>query len=229
MKALFIAGTDTGVGKTLVTGLLARYLSGKGYNVVTQKWIQTGSASVFSSDIKLHFNFMKRSLAGVKEYFPSIAPYIFKTACSPHLASRIEKRKIRERKIIKDFRLLSGKFDFVIVEGIGGALVPYDKKHLVIDIAKKLDLPALVVAENKLGAINHSLLTIEALVSRKIKILGFIFNNIKRRNNLILKDNPQTVSRLTKQRNLGVLPRLGSHQKIYQSFIPIAEKILRAL
>lgn len=229
MKALFVAGTDTGAGKTVVTGLLARYLSEKGYNVITQKWIQTGCASIRSSDIKQHLDLMGRRLNSIKEYLPHVCPYIFKAACSPHLACEIENRKINAGKIIKSFKFLSKRFDFVIVEGIGGALVPFDKGRLVIDIVKGLDLPVLVVAENKLGAINHSLLTVEALASRKIRMLGFVFNNIKRGNKVILKDNPGIISRLTKQRILGVLPRLGSHQKIYESFVPIGKKVLEAL
>lgn len=229
MNGLFVAGTDTGVGKTIVSGCLAKYLSDRGYNVITQKWIQTGCSSIFSSDIKLHLKFMGRSISGIKEHLPYIAPYIFNPACSPHLACRIENKKINLNKIKKSFKLLSTKFDFVIVEGVGGVLVPFDRKNLVIDIAKDLDLPVLVVVENRLGAINHTLLTVEALASRKINIIGLVFNNIKEKNKLILKDNPEIISSLTKQKILGVLSRQGSYKEIYEKFVPIGKKILEEL
>ncbi|MDD5238125.1 MAG: dethiobiotin synthase [Candidatus Omnitrophica bacterium] len=228
-KAIFIAGTDTGVGKTIITGCLAKYLSEKGYRVITQKWIQTGCRSVLSSDIKLHLKLMRRDTGSIKELLHFILPYIFKTPCSPHLASRIENKKIHENKIIKSFKALSAKLDFVIVEGTGGALVPFNRNRLVIDIVKELDLAVLIVAENKLGAINHTLLTIEALTQRKIRILGLVFNNVKEKNKYILKDNPQIIKTLTKQKVFGILPSCDSYQLLYENFIPIGKKILREL
>lgn len=228
-KAVFVAGTDTGVGKTIITGCLAKYLSEKGYRVITQKWIQTGCASVFSSDIKLHLRLMGQDIENIEEFLPDALPYIFRTACSPHLACVIENKKIDENKIIKNFRALSENFDFVIVEGIGGALVPFNKNHLVIDIAKRLDLPVIIVAENKLGAINHTLLTIEALAQRKIKIFGLVFNNIKEKNKYILKDNPKIIKALTKQKIFGILSRQDSYKNLYKSFIPIGRRIVKSM
>lgn len=225
VRALFVTGTDTGVGKTIVTGCLARYLLEKGHNVITQKWIQTGCGSIFSSDIRVHFKLMGRDIDSAKEYFPYIAPYIFEHASSPHFSCRIENKIIDANKIIKSFKLLASEFDFVIVEGVGGALVPFNRKRLVIDIVKGLDLPVLVVAENRLGAINHTLLTLESLASRKIKALGLVFNNLKEKNKFILKDNPEIIKALTGQRVFGILPHQASYQKIYESFVPIGKKI----
>lgn len=229
MKALFVSGTDTAVGKTVITGCLAKYLSLKGHNVITQKWIQTGCNSNFPSDIKSHLKIMERDINNMKERLSYIAPYVFNTACSPHLASKIENKRIDRNKIIKALKILSQRFDFVIVEGTGGALVPFNKKRLVIDIVKDLDLPVLVVAGNKLGAINHTLLTIEALALRKIKIFGLVFNELKKENKLILKDNPRIIRALTKQRIFGSLSREATYQKVYEKFIPIGERIFKLL
>ena len=159
MKAIFITGTDTGVGKTTVSGLLGRFISDRGYLPVAHKWIQTGKEN-FPTDY-LQWEFV----------------YKFKFPSSPHLAASLEKKAISVNKIKNSFRSLKKKFDFVIVEGIGGALVPFNRRNLVIDIAKKLNLPVLIVANNKLGAINHTLLTIEAIKMRKMKVIGIIFNN----------------------------------------------------
>lgn len=229
MRALFIAGTDTGVGKTVVTGLLSRFLLKKGYRVVTQKWVQSGCPSNLSSDIKSHLKIMGLDLKSVEEYLPHISPYVFKKACSPHLASKIDNKIIDSGKIKESFKLLSVRFDFVIVEGTGGVMVPFNKGVLAIDIVKELNLPVLIVVENKLGAINHSLLTIESLKKRKIKILGLVFNNKKEEAEYILNDNPRIVSFLTKEKILGILSKKSGYHELYKDFIPAAGEILKQL
>jgi len=243
MKGIFVTGTDTGSGKSVVTGLLAKYLREKGHKVVTQKWVQTGSS--FSADINLHLKIMGVSKGAIKEHLDCVCPYIFKLPASPHLAAKAEKKKIKIARIKQSFKSLSSKFDtfappkaglsinpersrridFVIVEGIGGALVPVNEKRLVIDIAKELGLPVLVVAQNKLGAINHILMTIEVLKQRKMKILGIVFNNCQGQNKLILRDNPEIIRKMTKQKILGVLPWNKRFDLLYKKFLPIAVKI----
>lgn len=223
MRGVFVTGTDTGVGKTVVTGLLGKYLREKGYRVATQKWIQTGCR--IPVDINLHLKIMGMSRNEMKDYHASVCPYIFKLAASPHLAAQAEQRKIQVAKIKKSFSRLSSNFDFVIVEGIGGALVPLDQQHLVIDIARALDLPVLVVAQNKLGAINHTLMTVEVLKNRKMKILGIIFNNLKGQQQRVLKDNPGIIKKFTRQRILGVLPWNSNFNLLYKKFLPLARKI----
>ncbi len=191
MKAIFVAGTDTNVGKTIVTGLLAMCLIENGYSVVTQKWVQTG----------------QKKKGGFGKYSSSMAPYSFKFASSPHLAARLEGRHIRKDKIKRCFRYLSANFDVVIVEGTGGLLVPLNSNTLLIDVIKELNIPVLLVIENRLGAINQALLSIEALRARRIKILGMIFNNISNNTDKrILKDNPNIINKLTGIKILGILP-----------------------
>lgn len=228
MKALFVAGTDTGVGKTVVTSFLAKFLLQEGYNVVTQKWIQTG-CHFFDpdSDITMHLKSMGRQRNDFKAYLPHIAPYIFRNPYSPHLASRMENKAINPNRIKKSFSLLSREFDRVIIEGVGGVLVPFTRKCLIIDIVKDLGLPVLLVAQNKIGAINHTLLTIEALRQRKITILGIVFNNLKNEDRNILKDNPAIIKTLSGENIFGVLPWVKSQSKLYEAFVPIAKKILR--
>ena len=229
MKGIFITGTDTGVGKTVIAGLLAKYLRKAGYKIITQKWIQTGSPGFASSDVMTHLLIAGFDRKKTQKHLNRMLPYAFKTPCSPHLAARIKKRKIDPGKIIKSFRLLSREFDFVIVEGVGGALVPFDKKSLVIDIAKKLDLAVLIVAQNKLGAINHTLLTIEALRKRGLRILGLVFNNIKSEKRYILEDNPRIIKALTGEKILGILPREKSLVKLYAKFLPIGKRLKKEI
>ncbi|MDD5464830.1 MAG: dethiobiotin synthase [Candidatus Omnitrophica bacterium] len=224
MKGIFVTGTDTGAGKSIITGLLAKYLREKERKVITQKWVQTGSR--FSADINLHLKIMGVSKGAIKEHLDCVCPYIFKLPASPHLAAKAENKKIKIARIKQSFKLLSSKFDFVVVEGTGGALVPVDEKRLVIDIAKELGLPVLVVAQNKLGAINHILMTIEVLKQRRMKILGIVFNNCPGQDKLILRDNPEIVRKITKQKILGVLPWNKRLDLLYKKFLPISAKII---
>ena len=146
-RAIFITGTDTGIGKTVVSGLLAKYILEKGESVITQKWIQTGSSDM-PLDIKTHLKIMGKNKDYIKGHLNDVCPYVFKFSASPHLASKIEGRLISEEKIIKSFKRLSSEFDWVIVEGTGGVLVPFSSKSLIIDLAVKLDLEVLLVAVN---------------------------------------------------------------------------------
>ena len=120
---------------------------------------------------------------------------------------------------------MSDNFDLVVVEGVGGVLVPYDNKNLVIDIARGLKLPVLLVVQNKLGAINHTLLTLEALRKRKFKLLGVIFNNLKKEDPRILKDNVEIIKRFCREKILGVLERQDNINKLQREFEPIGKKI----
>ncbi len=229
VRAVFITGTDTGAGKTVVTGCLARYLLEKGCSVITQKWIQSGCNSFSHSDVATHLKIMGRPAASIKKDLPHVLPYMFRHASSPHLAGKMENKKIDSSKIITSFKVLSDRFDLVIVEGIGGALVPFTDKRLVIDIVKELDLPVVIVAGNKLGAINHTLLTIEALRARKIRILGLVFNNLRKEDKRILKDNSRIIGALSGQEIFGTLSWEPSYKKLYKRFAPIGERIFKRL
>ena len=227
-KAILITGTDTEVGKTLITGLLGKFFLDKGLDVISQKWIQTGNKGL-AEDISTHLKLMQLSKKHLKGYEEAIAPYVFKFPSSPHLASKLEKKKINKRRIKKAFEVLKNDFEFVLVEGSGGALVPFDNKNLIIDIAEELKLPVLVVVGNKLGAINHTLLTIEALRKRKMNITGLIFNNLSGGNNIILKDNQKIIKKLTNERILGSLLWSKNKKVLHKKFVPIGEKIIKRL
>lgn len=227
-KAIFVTGTDTGAGKTVITGLLARFLLDRGCKVVTQKWIETGCIG-FSKDIKMHLKIMNKDKSYIKDYLSSISSYAFKFPASPHLAAQKEGRKINSGKIKKDFRLLSNAFDFVIVEGTGGALVPFNSRQAVIDIVKDLDLPILLVSANRLGAINHTLLTLEALYARKMNVLGVMFNNFLQQNQEILTDNQRIIKSIANAEVFGALDWNTNYNKLYKDFVGVGEKIWKKI
>ncbi|MFH0797392.1 MAG: dethiobiotin synthase [Candidatus Omnitrophota bacterium] len=225
-KVIFVAGTDTGAGKTVATGLLGRYLSRKGYRVVTQKWVQTG-CSGFPEDMEVHLRLMEKKRRDFEGYLSLMMPYIFKFPSAPYLSARLEKRRIDLSGIEETLKVLANGFDFVIVEGIGGLLVPLTGSCLLADFVKKLNLPVLLVAGNRLGAINHTLLSLEALKARKIKTLGVIFNNISpNEDKRILQDNPEIVAKISGEKVLGVLPRVKHLSQLHRHFAPIGKKIL---
>lgn len=204
MAVIFVGGTDTGVGKTVVTELLARYLRGRGLKVVTQKWVETGSAK-------------RRSDA---------LPFSFKLAASPHLAARCEGKAIEIKRIKRALKGLSQSADCVVVEGTGGLLVPLKNDTLLIDVVKKLKLPVILVAANRLGAINHTLLSVEALKTRQINIIGIIFNNIAPGKKIILEDNPKIVQKFHKDLLIGTLQKCKNRNKLYEDFMLIGTKFM---
>jgi dethiobiotin synthetase len=229
MNAVFVTGTDTGVGKTLVAGLLARYLREQGSRAITQKWVQTGIRE-YPSDILTHLELMGLEPEAVRPYERDMSPYVFDLAASPHLAAAHEGARIETRRIIASFRRLGEEFDTVIVEGAGGILVPLSKRRLLIDVVETLDLPVVVVAANKLGAINHTLLTVEALRARDIKVLGIVFNTLDgHEDETIGQDNPQIVKAFARVPILGRLPWSKDTEQLRRDFKPIARKILAGL
>ena len=224
-KAIFITGTDTSVGKTLVTGLLARYLLEKGQSVITQKWVQTGSSG-FPLDIEEHLNLMGKTKEDVLAHLEYINPYSFTFPSSPHLAARKEGACISPERIIKSFETLEEEFDFVLIEGVGGVNVPLNNKVLIADIAEELKLPVLLVAENRLGAINHTLLTIEALKKRRLDMIGIVFNRTSTsQNEEVLEDNKSIIAEITKEKILGELSFTENAKDLYRNFESLGDKI----
>jgi len=230
MKVIFVAGTDTGAGKTVITGLLADYLLKKGFKVATQKWIQTGSRH-FSKDIGMHLKLMGKGKEDYSGYLPLMMPYIFRYPSSPHLAASMEDRRIGIGKIRKGLEKLIKDFDYIIAEGTGGLLVPFNKKNLLIDAVEELRLPVLLVAENRVGAINHTLLSLEAMKTRKIKIIGVVFNNIskKKASSTILNDNVNIVKRFSRVKLFAHMSYAGNIEAARRRFLPIGDKIFMQL
>ncbi|OGC07359.1 dethiobiotin synthase [candidate division WOR-1 bacterium RIFOXYD2_FULL_36_8] len=169
MASLFVTGTDTGVGKTYVTILLAKHLMLKGFDVGIMKPISTGSKK--DDDARL----LKKTL-NLKDPLRLINPIHLKLPLAPYAAAKLLKKRLNLKKIFTAFEKLKKHHDIVIVEGIGGVLVPILKDYFVADLIKDFNIPVLIVARAGLGTINHTLLTIEALKKRKVKIAGIVMN-----------------------------------------------------
>lgn len=209
MTSFFVCGTDTGVGKTVVTGLLAKTFLDQGYSVITQKWVQTGSKG-FPQDISTHLKLMGKKKSYVNGLLDLVCPYVFKYPASPHLAAKLEGKKVEIRKIKSAYKKLCGMFDIVIVEGVGGALVPLNEKVLLLDVVKELKIPVILVVGNKLGAINHALLTAEAIKKRGLKIAAVVFNGTNKADKKIAKDNVRIIMKHLGMKRYVSVPRLKS-------------------
>ena len=188
-KVLFITGIDTNIGKTFATGVLARALAGKGKRVITQKMIQTGCTEI-SEDIEMH-----RHLQGIpfteEDKEGLTCPYIFTYPCSPHMAAAKDGRTIDLSVITGVTRKLQEKYEYVLLEGAGGLMVPNDFHSLTIDYVKEQGYPVVLVTSGKLGSINHTLLSIEALVNRNIPLYGIVYNTFPKTDERIDKDTEE--------------------------------------
>ncbi|OIO39004.1 MAG: dethiobiotin synthase [Candidatus Omnitrophica bacterium CG1_02_46_14] len=198
MKSIFIAGTDTGVGKTMVAGALAAALRIKGLNVGVMKPVSCGGREDAEFLIKC---------AGVKDSLDLVNPIYFKHPLSPNVAARIEKIKIDFKKITQALAFFRKKYEYLVIEGCGGLLVPVTDKFFVVDLISFMKAKTILVSRAGLGAINHSLLSFEALKLRNIKPLGIIFNRLNGGPmSLPEETNPKIVSRIGKTVSLGVFP-----------------------
>ncbi len=223
-KSYFITATDTDAGKTVVTALALNYLLSCKKSVISQKWVQTGNVE-FSQDLEFHKKFA--DLNFTKSLNKHVSPYIFEFAGSPHFAAKLENSVIKKSKIIESFKFLQKKFEHVIVEGSGGVLTPYDEKKFLIDIARELDLPVILVVANKLGSINHTLLSLEYLTQKKMNVKGIIFNNSKNCDVKILENNIKTVKNFAKNITiLGQIPYSKNKKVLIKSFEEIGEKLI---
>jgi dethiobiotin synthetase len=174
-KGVFITGTDTGVGKTVVAAALAHYLRKRGILVAVLKPVTSGAVimdgRLVSEDAEL-----LRWASACTAPDTDIAPYLLREPLAPSESAAREGVAIQLGPIREAFERLSSSHEFVIVEGAGGLLVPLAKDLLVADLAKELSLPLLIVARPNLGTVNHTLMTCECARSRGIEVMGVVIN-----------------------------------------------------
>ncbi|WP_417915457.1 dethiobiotin synthase [Candidatus Electronema sp. JM] len=169
-----VCGIDTGVGKSIVSGLLARHLLERGTSAVTLKLVQTGCAGK-SEDILLHRRLMGSGWLPADEQGLT-CPYCFPLPASPHLAAEQAGAAIDPAKLDHAADSLAAQFDQLIVEGAGGLLVPLTRSLLLLDYLQARNWPLLLVTTPRLGSINHTLLCLEAIKLRQMRLLGLVYN-----------------------------------------------------
>lgn len=229
MKGVFVTGTGTGIGKTVVCGLLAGFLRARGMRVTTQKWVETGVTDG-PSDIDVHRRLMGDTGSTAEPSLSDRCPYRFSLPASPHLAAAREMRRVDPAVIEAAYRRLAETHDAVLVEGAGGFLVPLSEELLTGDLVARIGLPVLVVAGNRLGCVNDMLLTVEAVRRRGIPLLGLVFNRLPGEGDgtpaEVLADNPRIVAEITQAPVLGEVPLLSDPAHSAEAFAPVGRAFL---
>jgi len=206
-KSIFITATNTEIGKTVIGSAIAYGLKEKGFKVGVMKPIATG---VFEQDGELVSEDMVClcEAAGIKT--PDLSflnPVRLRAPLAPLVAARLEGATINIDVIFKAYERVKEQYDYVIVEGTGGVLVPIKENYFILDLIKDLACPTLIVSSLHLGTINDSLLTFGALKERGCRVLGFVFNSIRKGDwGTAEKTNPQLISHLSGIPYFGVVP-----------------------
>ncbi|MBL8073669.1 MAG: dethiobiotin synthase [Nitrospira sp.] len=223
---IFITGTDTGVGKTLITAALALHLKKRGLTVGVMKPIETGispSREARSDAARL------RSIIDSDEPLGAIRPYAFELPVAPLTAAQQEGQPINLETIKKVYRLLSNRYDAMVVEGVGGVRVPITPKIGVTDLIRTLRLPVVVVGRSGLGGINHALLTVEALQRQKIRIIALVLNRTHPIRSAIAHiQERSTLEILRKQSGVPVLGPLPYEPGMPTRFRPAVQQLARS-
>lgn len=196
-NCFFVLGTDTGVGKTYISSLLYKGLKkiGCGYFKAIQSGCYFENGKLIAPDV---LEVCKKS---DEDYNEEYILYRLKEAVSPHLASEMENIEIDIQKIKERYELLKNKNNYLIVEGAGGLLVPLIRdKFYIYDLIKLFNIPVILVCSTRVGAINHTLLTLEALRNRGIEVKGIVFNRVNLSNNYE-KDNIEIIKKIGKIEN----------------------------
>ena len=206
-KALFVTGTGTDIGKTYVTGLIVKCLRDAGLSAGYYKAALSGAEVAADGTLLPGDALHVARVAGLDAADVTVS-YVYRDAVSPHLAAQIEHRPMDFAKVAEDYRRAKERTDYLTVEGSGGIICPLrwdDDEHVVLDdLAVRLGLAALVVADAGLGTINAAVLTAEHLHARGIPLRGFIFNNWQ--GGLMQEDNVRMVEEITGAHVLARVP-----------------------
>jgi dethiobiotin synthetase len=200
-KKLFVTGTDTGVGKTMVSCALLAAFSRRGLTVAAMKPCETGDGDDAERLI---------AASGRPLPFSEVSPFRFPLPASPEVAARAAGGRVELSTIERCYRALFSDADFMLVEGAGGLLVPLGPDGDMADLARALELPLLVVARPSLGTVNHTLLTLEAGRRRGLAIAGVIFSRTQPPAGPDEPTNPEAIATHGRTEIFGTLPRLES-------------------
>ncbi len=217
-QGLFITGTDTGVGKTVVTAALLAWLRQQGHNAGIMKPIETGVDGECRSAAHSDALFLMEA-GGIEDDLSEVCPVRLQPAASPYQAAMIENRTIEMQALLAAYRKLAGKYDWMLVEGIGGVQVPITRDTGVVDLMRDFALPAVVVTHHQLGTLNHTLMTLDTLKRNHISVKGVIFNRTGPGElDAIERDQPRILTELSGTPVLGELPFIDNLSA--QSFSP---------
>ena len=172
-QGFFVTGTDTGVGKTLIACALVRAFSAAGKSAVGMKPVAAGSEAGRWADVEA-----LNAASNVRAPRSLVSPYAFEPAIAPHIAAELAGARIEIEAIARAYDELSRLAEVVVVEGVGGFLVPLDAQNTAADLAQRLALPVVLVVGMRLGCLNHALLTRAQIEARGLRCAGWVGNCI---------------------------------------------------
>lgn len=209
-KGLFVTGTDTGVGKTLITAGLAHALRTLGIDVGVMKPIETGCPTK-AERLRPLDALMLREAAQSRDALDLVNPYRFRMPVAPMVAAERSGRSIDTERLEERFARLAERHSVVLVEGAGGLLVPITREVSFLDLAVRLKLPLLVVIGSRLGALNHARLTVEAAFRAHVPVVGVILNRFSNERSMARTTNYSALCQLLPVSFLGEIPYLRTN------------------
>ena len=214
-KGVFIIGTDTEIGKTTIAAGLGNLLIKNGIRVGVMKPFAADSMQ-YSKEFPSRDTKILKEATNSQEHNNIINPFFYNIPSAPYLVSKIQKnfKQIDPKKILEIFHALQKKNEFVIVEGLGGLMVPLTKSLYIADVVKMLNIPVILIMSNKIGTINHIVMTAFLCRHYKLNVIGIIINNIfnpkERKFTMINAVLPEIVNELTGYPILAVIPYVKS-------------------
>ena len=220
IPSLLITGTDTGIGKTVVAASIAQILNEQGYRVAVFKPAGSGCVQrregLVSEDAELLAH-----CANARHPLDLICPQRYAEPLAPAIAAERARQPLDWEAINRSIKIMSRDSDVMIVEGIGGVLVPMDETHTFLDAAADMKSPAVVVARAALGTINHTLLTLAALRSRNIPVAGVVINRYPTDTpGLAEETNPRAIEKWGKTPILAIVPDAAMVKGVSRQPIP---------
>ncbi|OFZ66170.1 MAG: dethiobiotin synthase [Betaproteobacteria bacterium RBG_16_56_24] len=199
----FVTGTDTGVGKTLISCALLHGFAARGKRVIGMKPVAAGCDAGGQNEDVLRL----RAAGNVAVSCGQINPYCFQHAIAPHIAAQLAGVTIQFSRIAESYQELAALADVVIVEGVGGFRVPLDAQQDSADLVQELGLAVILVACMRLGCLNHALLTVEAIAARGLTLAGWVANIVEADMPMI-EENIAALQQRIKAPLLGIVPYL---------------------
>lgn len=224
LRGCFVAGTDTGVGKTVISAGLLHLLGRRGLRVAGYKPVAAGAVwHADSAGLDGYGGWRNDDVeallaaGNVELTRAELCPEVFEAACAPHLAARLEGRRIEPQRLIDGARHLMPRCDALVVEGVGGFCVPLAEgaggDWGTDDLAVALALPVVLVVGLRLGCINHTLLTAQAIAARGLRLAGWIANRIDP-DMACAADNIDTLTRALQSRHAAPLLGVIAHMEL---------------
>jgi dethiobiotin synthetase len=225
-RAIFITGTDTGVGKTVVAAGLALALRKRGIDVGVMKPAATGCRPKRGKPASEDVEYLVGA-CDCEDERDLVCPYLLREPLAPEVAARREGVRIDVGRIVRSFNELRRRHEVLIVEGAGGLFVPVRKGYFMLDLIEAIRTPVIIVARPALGTINHTLLTVEVARARKLDVAGIIINDYPARPSVAERTNPDMIRRYATTRLLGILPHcrgVSVERNTYNGLLAAFEK-----